>query len=291
MRFWLDARRPIVLPWLSSSTEFFGVGPLVLLLVVQRRQVAGDGHHHPEDRRDQRQAAPAGSGSRAGAAASRAGAQWRGDVGAIGVAHRRKGAGGPAAYRESAVTARDGSETAASGRSGAVQTTIAQRDDPRPQRRRVPAGGLPAKAPGKRRAAAVKLGVDPTAPDIHIGHTVVLQKLREFQDLGHKAVLIIGDYTARVGDPSGPLLDAAGALGRGDRRQRADLPGAGVQGAARRLRAARGPPQLRVAGHGDGGPLPARAHDDRRAAARAQGLRRSASPPARRSRCSSCSTR
>ncbi|MCH8854429.1 MAG: tyrosine--tRNA ligase, partial [Planctomycetes bacterium] len=48
-----------------------------------------------------------------------------------------------------------------------------------------------------------KLGMDPTAPDIHLGHTVVLGKLRQFQDLGHKAVLIIGDYTAMVGDPSG----------------------------------------------------------------------------------------
>ena len=47
------------------------------------------------------------------------------------------------------------------------------------------------------------LGVDPTSPDIHLGHTVVLQKLREFQDLGHRVVLIVGDYTARVGDPSG----------------------------------------------------------------------------------------
>jgi len=49
----------------------------------------------------------------------------------------------------------------------------------------------------------IKLGMDPTAPDIHLGHTVVLRKLRQFQDLGHKAVLIIGDYTARIGDPSG----------------------------------------------------------------------------------------
>jgi tyrosyl-tRNA synthetase len=53
------------------------------------------------------------------------------------------------------------------------------------------------------RPLRVKLGIDPTAPDIHLGHTVVLQKLREFQDLGHRVVLIIGDYTARVGDPSG----------------------------------------------------------------------------------------
>ena len=49
----------------------------------------------------------------------------------------------------------------------------------------------------------VKLGLDPTSPDIHLGHTVVLNKLRQFQDLGHRAVLIIGDYTARIGDPSG----------------------------------------------------------------------------------------
>src|SRR5215216_6170736 len=53
------------------------------------------------------------------------------------------------------------------------------------------------------RPLRVKLGLDPTAADIHLGHTVVLQKLREFQDLGHTVVLIIGDYTARVGDPSG----------------------------------------------------------------------------------------
>src|SRR3954468_17279870 len=56
---------------------------------------------------------------------------------------------------------------------------------------------------GKGRPLRVKLGVDPTTPDIHLGHTVVLRKLREFQDLGHQVVLIVGDYTARVGDPSG----------------------------------------------------------------------------------------
>lgn len=48
----------------------------------------------------------------------------------------------------------------------------------------------------------VKFGADPTAPDIHLGHTVVLQKLKQFQDLGHKIVFIIGDFTARIGDPS-----------------------------------------------------------------------------------------
>ena len=49
----------------------------------------------------------------------------------------------------------------------------------------------------------IKLGLDPTSPDIHLGHTVVLRKMRQFQDMGHKAVLIIGDYTAQIGDPSG----------------------------------------------------------------------------------------
>lgn len=53
------------------------------------------------------------------------------------------------------------------------------------------------------RQLLVKLGMDPTAPDIHLGHTVILNKLRTFQDLGHKVALIIGDFTALVGDPSG----------------------------------------------------------------------------------------
>ena len=48
-----------------------------------------------------------------------------------------------------------------------------------------------------------KLGMDPTSPDLHLGHAVILRKLRKFQDMGHEAVVIIGDYTARIGDPSG----------------------------------------------------------------------------------------
>jgi tyrosyl-tRNA synthetase len=76
----------------------------------------------------------------------------------------------------------------------------------------LPEGALQRKL-GEGRPLRVKLGVDPTAADIHLGHTVVLQKLREFQELGHTIVLIIGDYTARVGDPSGrstlrPVLSA-----------------------------------------------------------------------------------
>ncbi len=81
----------------------------------------------------------------------------------------------------------------------------------------LPEGALEAKldlAEREGRPLRVKLGVDPTAPDIHLGHTVVLNKLRQFQDAGHVAVLIIGDYTARIGDPSGrsktrPRLDGA----------------------------------------------------------------------------------
>jgi tyrosyl-tRNA synthetase len=77
----------------------------------------------------------------------------------------------------------------------------------------LPKGALEARLAEGRRLR-VKLGLDPTAKDLHLGHTVVLQKLREFQDLGHTVVLIVGDYTARVGDPSGrsvtrPVLSPA----------------------------------------------------------------------------------
>src|SRR5271166_3395595 len=70
----------------------------------------------------------------------------------------------------------------------------------------LPEGALAGKlrlARTEQRPLRVKLGIDPTAPDIHLGHAVVLRKLREFQDAGHLVVLIVGDYTARVGDPSG----------------------------------------------------------------------------------------
>ena len=66
----------------------------------------------------------------------------------------------------------------------------------------LPEGAL-AKQLADGRPLRAKLGIDPTAPDIHLGHVVVLEKLRQFQAAGHVVVLIIGDYTARVGDPSG----------------------------------------------------------------------------------------
>ncbi len=58
-------------------------------------------------------------------------------------------------------------------------------------------------AASESRPLRIKLGLDPSSPDIHLGHTVVLGLMRRFQDLGHKAVLIIGDYTAQIGDPTG----------------------------------------------------------------------------------------
>jgi tyrosyl-tRNA synthetase len=70
----------------------------------------------------------------------------------------------------------------------------------------VPAGELDAKLAAAARAGRplrVKLGVDPSSSDLHLGHAVVLRKLRQFQDLGHLVVLIIGDFTATIGDPSG----------------------------------------------------------------------------------------
>ena len=70
----------------------------------------------------------------------------------------------------------------------------------------VPEDGLRAKLEKAARSGKplqVKLGLDPTAPDIHLGFAVVLRKLRQFQDLGHQVVIIIGDYTALIGDPSG----------------------------------------------------------------------------------------
>ncbi len=61
------------------------------------------------------------------------------------------------------------------------------------------------KAKSERRPLRVKLGLDPTAPDLHLGHTVVLQKLKQFQELGHTAIFLIGDFTGMIGDPTGRI--------------------------------------------------------------------------------------
>ena len=55
----------------------------------------------------------------------------------------------------------------------------------------------------ENRPLRIKLGLDPTAPDLHLGHTVVLNKMRQLQDLGHQVIFLIGDFTASIGDPSG----------------------------------------------------------------------------------------
>src|SRR3954451_10886413 len=142
-----------------------------------------------------------------------------------------------------------------------------------------------ARARDENRPLRVKLGIDATAPDIHLGHTVVLQKLREFQDAGHQVVLITGDYTDRVGDPSGrsktrPVLtgeeiDAnalmferqAGKVLREDERLEERRQGEALG------RPARVPPQRGVAGHARGGPLPPGPRAHRRADPRARRLR------------------
>jgi tyrosyl-tRNA synthetase len=92
----------------------------------------------------------------------------------------------------------------------AAESSIGTVSDSEAQARRLAYGAvdvLPAGQLERRlsegRPLRVKLGIDPTAPDIHLGHVVVLEKLRQFQEEGHTVVLIIGDYTARVGDPSG----------------------------------------------------------------------------------------
>jgi len=66
----------------------------------------------------------------------------------------------------------------------------------------LPDGGLKAKL-GKNRPLVIKAGFDPTAPDLHIGHTVLLNKMRQFQEFGHEVVFLIGDFTGMIGDPSG----------------------------------------------------------------------------------------
>src|SRR3984893_1720516 len=75
----------------------------------------------------------------------------------------------------------------------------------------------------------VYLGVDPTAPDIHLGHTVVLRKLKHFQDLGHTAGFLIGDFSAMIVDPPGPPQTRPAAFPRRSQCQRRNLSRAGLQ--------------------------------------------------------------
>ena len=75
----------------------------------------------------------------------------------------------------------------------------------------------------------VKAGFDPTAPDLHVGHTVLIRKLKHFQDLGHTVIFLIGDFTGMIGDPNGPLRHAPAAHARRNRPQRRDVQSAGLQ--------------------------------------------------------------
>lgn len=77
------------------------------------------------------------------------------------------------------------------------------------------------------RPLVVKLGADPTRPDLHLGHAVVLRKMRQFQELGHKVVLIIGDFTGMIGDPSGRSKTRPPLTLEETREKRQDLRGAG----------------------------------------------------------------
>ena len=76
----------------------------------------------------------------------------------------------------------------------------------------IPEKGLEKKF-NKNKPLIIKAGFDPTAPDLHLGHTVLINKLKQFQDLGHQVVFLIGDFTGMIGDPSGvsetrPILTA-----------------------------------------------------------------------------------
>mgnify|MGYP003694458085 CR=1 FL=1 len=72
-----------------------------------------------------------------------------------------------------------------------------------PRRVRTPDRGRPHEEARARQALRVKAGFDPTAPDLHLGHTVLINKMRQFQQLGHVAIFLIGDFTGMIGDPSG----------------------------------------------------------------------------------------
>ena len=150
---------------------------------------------------------------------------------------------------DDATGVRDG-DPPASGDRGAVSVASEQLDrlmrgvvDALPGGR---ARGALATASREGRPLRVKLGADPTAPDLHLGHTVVLTKLRQFQDLGHTVIFFIGDFTALIGDPSGRSETRRPLDPRAGRGQRADLCGAGVQDS--RPRPHRGPLQLRMDG-------------------------------------------
>jgi tyrosyl-tRNA synthetase len=181
--------------------------------VLELRQVGGDRHHHPEEERDpaqqrdpeqDQQQPPLLELRLDGRGAGRLFALRLGLLAPGPVVPRlgRRGRGGAAAGRHDA--GRPHAEKLALAPMASATSEPAEQAAwlTRNAVDALPEGGLEARLKSGR-PLRVKLGIDPTAPDIHLGHTVVLQKLREFQDAGHVVVLIVGDYTARVGDPSG----------------------------------------------------------------------------------------
>ena len=96
------------------------------------------------------------------------------------------------------------------------------------------------------RTLRVKAGFDPTAPDLHLGHTVLLRKMKHFQDLGHTVIFLIGDMTGMIGDPTGRNVTRPPMTTRGHRAQRRDLQAAGLQDP--RSREDRSPLQQPLAG-------------------------------------------
>ena len=239
--------------------------------------------------------------ARAGSATTLASAVGLGGAGVSGslvVGHRRvRGASRPAAR---GAPARRGAACVADGVQPPrrpVQSSIGPRDAGpalaelvRGAAEVLPAGELERKL-ALGRPLRVKLGIDPTAPDIHLGHTVVLRKLRDFQDAGHLVVLIIGDFTARVGDPSGrselrPMLsvEQIEANARTYQEQAFKV----LDADPARLELRRNSEWLDMSMEDL---LRAGAHDDRRPADAARRLRQAQRRAASRSRCSSCSTR
>ena len=129
----------------------------------------------------------------------------------------------------------------------------------------------------QNRPLRVKAGFDPTSPDLHLGHTVLIQKMRHFQELGHTVIFLIGDFTARIGDPSGrdstrPQLSPQVIDANAETYAQQVFKGAG-------RRQDGNPPQLRmVRRHGRRRPDTPRLPSHRRAHAGAQRLRRTPPP-------------
>src|SRR5215217_6596797 len=216
IRFWLPVRRPRGSPRRSTMTELVADGssssgrseataiiiPNTVETIASRPKPASSAKTRSLRMRSETLggssplAYSGRSGMTRGSLSSATAAEWVGLSGSI------RGAAGPRAPPHALACGR--AATLALGR---MAETAPEAARPAAHLARNAVDCLPQGALEKRlaegRPLRAKLGLDPTAADVHLGHTVVLQTLREFQDAGHTVVLIIGDYTARVGDPSG----------------------------------------------------------------------------------------